>query len=61
MFCKCTSLTSIADISKWKIASEEKIFCLLASDDSQYSVSIYAIDQVEYLKNTKRLMRLLQR
>jgi hypothetical protein len=33
----------------------------LVSDDSQYSVSIYATDQVEYLKNTKRLMRLLQR
>lgn len=39
----------------------EKIFCLLVSDGSQYSVSIYATDQVEYLKNTKRLMRLLQR
>ena len=39
----------------------ESIFSDLVWDWTCYSVSIYATDQVDYLKNTKRLMRLLQR
>ena len=39
----------------------EAIFSNLVTDWGKYSVGIYATDQVDYLKNTKRVMRLLQR
>ena len=39
----------------------ESIFSDLVWDWTSYSVSIYATDQVDYLKNTKRIMRYLQR
>jgi hypothetical protein len=39
----------------------ENIFSDLIWNGLKYSVSIYATDQVEYLKNTKKIMRYLQR
>ncbi len=39
----------------------ESIFSDLVWNWTSYSVSIYATDQVDYLKNTKRIMRYLQR
>ena len=39
----------------------ESIFFDLVWNSTSYSVSIYATDQVDYLKNTKRIMRYLQR
>ena len=39
----------------------ENIFSDLTWNGLKYSVSIYATDQVEYLKNTKKIMRYFQR